>query len=434
MAPEHVTHDPGALAWVLDWVDDRFGPLRSLGGTLLEPPDPAWWLYSCRLARTPPGTLFRHDEASAGGASTSPEEALRRTLGEAVERYSGLTSHLYADLITAPLQASELAGRLPVCALDEPCLPSFRGIAPDTLLTQVRVQRLADGVDALLPAAYVHLGFHAPTGEPPVTMPISTGLAFHPDRDHALWSGLCEVAERDAMMLMWWTRRPAPEIRCDLGDVPPPLAARLDRLRRVRLTARFFDISTDFRVPTVFCVLVSEEYPRLVAGASCRIGAASACAKALDEAVAVRRLLRHGDAPELPSLEQFDWVHRLEEHARLYADARMEHAFDFLLQPSRTITLDAFSAGPWWQEPYGHLALRDRATHLASLGLTVLWADVTAPEVAGNGHAVKVVVPEMVPLSQAHRARWLATPRLVRAAGASAASTTVMNPHPHPFA
>ena len=153
--------------------------------------------------------------------------------------------------------------------------------------------RLSDGECVYVPAGYVHLAFH-PQHEPMLTTPISTGLAFDPAVETAIWRGLCEVAERDAMMLTWWQRRPAPEIdmragSCSAAGLPAALADRLDRLERVKLTARFFDITTDFNVPTVFCVLSGSAFPYRIVGACCREDLGAACIKALDEAVAVRR-------------------------------------------------------------------------------------------------------------------------------------------------
>jgi hypothetical protein len=68
------------------------------------------------------------------------------------------------------------------------------------------------------------------------------------------------------------------------------------------------------------------------------------------------------------------------------------------------------------------------------MGLNVLWTDITAPEATGLGHVIKVIVPEMVPLTQDHNVRWLGTPRLLGASGLKQATTAAFNPFPHPFA
>jgi ribosomal protein S12 methylthiotransferase accessory factor YcaO len=67
-------------------------------------------------------------------------------------------------------------------------------------------------------------------------------------------------------MLMWWLRRASPEIVTRDSDVPLALYDRLRRVAEVDLIVRFFDISTDFRVPTVFCILIGEEFSLLYHG------------------------------------------------------------------------------------------------------------------------------------------------------------------------
>ena len=74
------------------------------------------------------------------------------------------------------------------------------------------------------------------------------------------------------------------------------------------------------------------------------------------------------------------------------------------------------------------------ALELEGLGLTVLWHDVTAPELVGIGHVVKVVVPQMVPLSIRHDVRWLGTGALLAAAGLEKPRAADFNPIPHPLA
>src|SRR5262249_26249979 len=155
------------------------------------------------------------------------------------------------------------------------------------------------------PAGFVHLGFWPEPPEVPVTLPISTGLAFDRSIEGAIWKGLCEVAERDAMMLNWWLRRPAPEIDFGMGDLPEGLGDRLERVACVNLEARFFDITTDFRVPTVFCIVTGDNYPKLVVGASCTTDPIAACAKALDEAISARVMLGRRGGFHPPSRENF---------------------------------------------------------------------------------------------------------------------------------
>jgi ribosomal protein S12 methylthiotransferase accessory factor len=414
------------------WVDSRFGPVRELSSFRLAGPDPSWWVDTCSLARLPTGAWQGEQHVGAAGTSTDPDEAFRRAAGELLERYSALNARIAGRPM---LPDAGLSTRFPRCADDEPCPTSFRGIEPGLALTHVPVLRLSDGEALWVPAGYVHLGFFPRPPEPPVTLPISTGLAFHPSLAAAIWSGLCEVAERDALMLTWWLRRPPAEIDCGGAAVPEPLVDRLERMAAVHLRARLFDITTDFRVPAVACIVTGDRFPHAVMGVACRSDPTTACTKALDEAVSARVAVRGLDRFQVPSHETFDWVEQLDHHSLLYADGTMGHALDFMWSSTRPkVAFASFADGPWWAPPPDLAELAAFAGRAEERGWTVLWTDVTTPDVAAFGRVVKVVVPEMVPLSQSHRARWLATPRLVSAAGLEAGSGGAFNPFPHPFA
>ena len=422
-----------ALEGVLEWVDSRFGPLYDFCLRRLPPPEPAWWCSTCQLARAPAGAHFTEVPAGASGCSTSPAEAQARMLGEALERYSGF--HAADRLQTASLPPSDALGELkfPLCHADEPCSPSLRGMGLDHPIPHVHLHHLADERPAWIPAAYVDLSYRARLGESAVTYPISTGLAFHSDLHQAVWGGLCEVAERDATMIMWWCRKQPVRIRCDTRGTPAQIQDRLHRLRRVGMTAGLFEISTDFPAPVVVCVLRAEQYPYLTLGSCCHSDPVVACVKSLDEAVMVRQ---RGGSPVavVPSVERFDWVQSWDDHVRLYADRRMLQHLGFLLDTRRTQTYEEFAGRGWEPAPPSLDGVRGIARRLQSAGLTVIWAEVTAPEVRPFGHVIRVVVPQMVPLSATHQVRWLGTARLWQAACLRSAALSDFNPYPHPFA
>jgi ribosomal protein S12 methylthiotransferase accessory factor len=421
-----------AIEGALEWVDARFGPFHDFRLRRLPLPEPAWWCSTCQLARAPAGALFTEVPAGASGCSTSPAEAQARMLGEALERYSGF--HAADRLQSAQLLPSDALGELnfPVCHADEPCLPSLRGMGLDHPIPHFRLHHLADERPAWIPAAYVDLSFRARPGEPVVTYPISTGLAFHTDLHEAVWSGLCEVAERDATMIMWWCRKQPTRIRCDTPGTPAQIQDRLHRLRRAGMTADILEVCTSFPAPVVVCILRAAHYPYLTFGSCCHSDPLVASLKSLDEAVMVRQ--RGGPAAGVPSVDGFDWVHSWGDHVRLYADRRMWRHLDFLLDTRRTQSYEEFAGRGWVPAPRGIEAVRGAARRLQSDGLTVIWAEITAPEVRPFGHVVRVVVPQMVPLSATHQVRWLGTARLWQMAGFRSAALSDFNPYPHPFA
>ena len=321
--------DPGRLRPVLDWVDSRFGPIRSLAALRPGFQSLSWYIFAIELARVPPGSLFARSPFTAAGASIDSIEALQKALGEAVERYSGLSA-IEPQSVSMRQSEGELYGRFPVCASDEQCPATLRGVEPEVPITHAPMHRLADGRPVLVPAGSVHLNFRA-KDEPMLVPPISTGLAFHHDVAEAVLAGLCEVIERDAIMLMWWTRSPSPMIRLDGNDIPCSIADRIARLESAGLSFQLFDITSDLKIPTVFCVIKNDRYPYVVVGAGCSRNPVSACAKAMDEAASLIVNLRKRVPKDLPSLTEFSWVRKLEDHAALFASGRLPpDSIDFL--------------------------------------------------------------------------------------------------------
>lgn len=420
------------LSSLLARSDARFGPFGEVRRTRLGGTEPPWWYCSVPLARSPIGSRFSPDPVASAGTSIDPNEAMQRAIGEAVERYSALNAEIDGRLM--PLHP-EIAHRLPICAPDEPCPPSLRNRRLDVPVTHVAVRDLAADRELPFPAGFVHLNFWPQPAEPLIALPISTGLAFSRDLPRAIWTGLCEVIERDALMQLWWSRSGSREIVCEVADLPGDLADRLERFACAGLYPRFFDMTTEVRVPSVFCVVSSDSYPHLVVSASCRGDPAAACAKALDEIVAMRLALSRPHTQLEPDRVPAE-VHRLEDHARLYAGGAGAEAFNFLLENPALppISFQTFVDGDWWDSCSDMSELAYFARRLRDLGLTVLWTEVTAPEMADAGWVVKVVVPEMVPLSPDDRVRWLGTRRLLSRMGATEASISLVNPYPHPFA
>lgn len=428
-----VVHESGELAGVLDWVDTRFGPITELAAIPLGPPEPRWWVYSIALARSPVGSWSSPYHIGAAGASIDPDEALQRALGEAVERYSAFDS---AHSVT-PIQECLTfpRDRLPLCAPFEQSNSGLEEEGSDPF-GLAAVRKLSDDSEVLLPFSLVHLSLPPPVRKARIVLPMSTGLAFSTVWDTAIWRGICEVAERDALMLAWWLRRSVPEI--DTGtEIPESVRARTTRLRAVSLTPRLFDMTTDgILAPAVLCVLTSSDYPYATVGAGCHEDPDRACAKALDEAVSIRVSLRWDKwEREIPSTSTFDWVERLEHHMLLYAGWEGSPALDFLLRGrNQTVPYAAFAARYRACPPRTRRELVEFARNLESEGLTVCWADVTAPEARRFGTTVKVVIPEMLPMSDAHSTRYLATPRLLDLANLDVPDQACFNPYPHPFA
>jgi ribosomal protein S12 methylthiotransferase accessory factor len=413
-------------------IDSRFGPIVQAQKMRIGDGEPLWWLATSQLARHPVGNIFTESPASGAGTSLDVAEAVGRAIGEALERYCGLNWHL--DLIAAKPRETSLFGRWPRCAPDEPATGISREIGPDDRLTFVRGQRVVDDRVHLVPAGFAAMGFEPVPPEPVVAFPISTGLAFHPLRCIAIWNALCEVIERDAVMSAWWIHRPLREI--DMADAPRIVTSRLRRLDACGMNARIFDITTELGVPTVFCVLTSDRYPRLVVSAATKASPALACAKALDEVVSMRVALRSehdGADPDGADLSRAE-PDTLLDHARYYASGSDHPAFDFIAPGAAERCSYPEFAARQIAQPEDDVTLRRAISLIEQQDVTVLWVDLTTPDVYPMGTVARVVIPEAVPLSPRDDTRWLATKRLLLRSGTAHPSRAAFTPHPHPFA
>ena len=426
------SHDPGPLAPAIDWVDARFGPIRGLRGSQHAP---GWWIYCCEITR-PLAAVFSDIEAEAYGASIDGSEALRKALGEAVERYIAYNSFANAELQMILAKDSPTAHLFPRCLPDEPCPAAFKELPADALLTHVPMERLVDGSRIWVPGAYVHLRFVPAEKEPAITHQVSTGIAFHGDVCSAIWHGLCEVAERDAIMSFWWNRTQIPRLTMDAQSVPGALADRLLKLKNANLTVHLFDMTTDFNVPSVFCLLEGSRRPYFAAGAACSADPYAACRKAIDEALMIGNpAAAQPDTSPVKSFDDYSWVQSFDDHKVLYANWQGAPALKFLLDSnSNEISLDDFAHRQWWRAPVNMADLRDLAKILESQDLTVLWSDITTDDAAHMGHCVRVTVPQMIPLSVQHSTRWLGCERLNRLSRDRKPTVSNFNSFPHPFA
>ena len=141
-------------------------------------------------------------------------------------------------------------------------------------------------------------------------------------------------------------------------------------------------------------------------GAS-RLSLTSAAARALEEASSLRVVLgwQEGfDAQELLA----GGACSPEAFGALYADAPDSDAFRFALEaPESLRPTPQLNAA----DPLGSLVAR-----LADHGMEVLAVDLTLPEVRECGIVVvRVLVPELQPISFAHGVRYLASSRLYHA-------------------
>jgi ribosomal protein S12 methylthiotransferase accessory factor len=378
------------------------------------------------------------------GSGTSREAALAAALGEAVERYSASCPPQPGDLVVG--SASELGDEAVAPArfalfsgeqYEDDRFP-YRPFTETTRVVWTRGWALPGGEPVLLPAQLVYLS--DAYGAEPVRIASSTsnGLACHATPEKAVLSGLLELVERDAFMIVWSNRLSLPRLSWDFDEELRVFEAAY--LAPVGLRYAAVDLSCFWDVPIALGVVATDEPEKgaLGVGACAAPTIQQAVRKALDEACRVQAwasdLLARDPgrefAPDASDVRDFD------DHVRYYADRRRARAAGFL--DACAETRDVSQVEPLAGESPTALirALTDR---LRERGVSSYAADVTAPDVRVAGLTVaRVLAPELCALDADHRARFLGGRRRYEAAfelglTGRPLEPADLNPAPHPF-
>jgi ribosomal protein S12 methylthiotransferase accessory factor len=376
------------------------------------------------------------DGLGGAGSDRGAELAWVRAVAEALERYA-MCVHEPGDFVVAA--ANELGGealdldripRLSDAEYRNPKCP-LRPVDKRRRIRWVRAFSLTHRRDVFVPAALTHL-YLRPWDAERFWMPISTGVAAHTDLRQAIASGICEVVERDAIALTWLCRLPLPRLELDAA-LSPAAAALVRTVSRSQIRQLLFDATTDVGVPTVYTIQLRDGDPVCAQLVNCvtDLDAIAAVGKAMRETTAARSAFRQ--SKPIPEDVQ-DFYHL--EHGALYCgrpSARRE--FDFLLEGKQTSPLSGLSGGTSQDtaSQVEHLVRQ-----LAGQGREVILVDLTTDELRDVGlWVVRAIIPELVPMSAVHAARFLGMPRIYQYAsnylGHNFGEEHV-NPCPQPFA
>ena len=387
----------------------------------------------------PDGGDVRATVMGGAGADVDAEQSWIRAVVEGAERYSTMV-YSPSDFVVAP--ASELGPAaldlhtIPCCSDDEYSDPSCPLHPPDldSPIRWVRGVSLVHGGERLVPAVMTHL-YLKPWPAERFWLPISTGVAAHTHLKPALAAAICESIERDALALTWLLRLPLARIE-STSTRSQSLDTLLDRLAQSTVRHHALDATSDVGVPTVMAVQVTEGHPhcRIFMSCATAVDAEIAFAKAIREASPARAVLE--SAPPCPA-DVRDFC-EVTHGASYYGRGGGPDDFSFLLDTQTTTRL----------ADVGDRALRAPGTkqsqeldrliaRLRSLRMEAIAVDLTADEVRDAGlWVVRVIVPDLVPISFIHRARYLGTSRLREQARRcqEAGQATEINPNPLPFA
>lgn len=325
------------------------------------------------------------------GVSPDPQEARLAAVAEAVERYASTSTVSEESLGRARFidlggDAVDPMDFALLSAAQYRLLPGLEPLRRDKQIDWCRAFSLSRGETSLVPAALAHLALarRPPNDFLPETT--TTGVACHVSLPHALLGGLCEVFERDALMVAWANRLP----HTRLDPIGTPVEELLDT-SFAGCDARFllFQVPTDIPFPVILALAESAGHPPHAAvGAACRPDAVSAARRALLEASQVLSRLVSRPPPRPERIRSFA------DHAALYAFPREAALLRAVLGDGGQRGLSDVPAVPgrWVEARLDH-----GLAWLGTVGLEAHVVELTTPDIAPTGYRVlRLLVPGMV--------------------------------------
>jgi ribosomal protein S12 methylthiotransferase accessory factor len=442
LRPVRPTPVPAALTRLRSFVSPLSGVVRATAETLAAPDEHRLISIGCELADGTP-TIGSPLESYTGSEHWLREAAEAAAIGEALERYAGSyvpTERLVvtsADELGPAAVEPERFALFSTAQHRKPSFP-FRPFRRDTVVSWVEGFSIPDGERAYLPAQLVYMPWRRQElAEARIGHATSSGLACAATVEEAVLTGLLELIERDAFMLVWHNRLSLPLLDWS-GDVD---LLRLDQryFAPTGLCYSAVDLSVFLDVPTVLGVVhgAAGRLGALGVGAASAPTVGVAWRKALAEAFSVQRWVRD-QAYEQPDrlAGPAAGIRTFDDHTLYYAGTERARRAAFLDASAerRPTAVIAPLEGDNVLELIEGVARR-----LAERGVTAYAVDVTSPDVRSGGlRVVRAVVPELCPLDVVEGARFLGGRRMYEAAfDAGLVSRRLepadLNPDPHPF-
>jgi ribosomal protein S12 methylthiotransferase accessory factor len=428
------------------YVDEHSGLIRALNG----------WDEGA-LVVTSASVVFRSGRTESGYGRAASFRASRLTaLLEALERYGNAPSRRtavtasYAQVSDRALDPRTL-GLHPPEQYEQPGF-HYQPFSPEVPYRWVWGWSFARSEPVLVPelCAYYGAPHHGEHGHGFV-FEISNGCALGSCLEEAILYGLLEVAERDAFLLTWYARLPAPAI--DLATSRDSAVRLLAAAIRAETgyQVRAFDITVEQGIPCVWVVAVNPHQdgrPALFCTAGSHPDPERAVRNALTElgpglGGIIRGYAQDGRAARARQMAADSaLVREMADHSLLYADPVAASRLDFLLRSQRVWKVE--DVGRPDRGGFASDDLRDNLLEAVGRytdhGMDVIVVDQTAPEHrAGGFSCAKVLIPGTLSMTFGHQYRRVeGLPRLYQVPQLlgyrdQPLPPDEVNTHPHPF-
>ncbi|NDZ78803.1 hypothetical protein G3I19_09745 [Streptomyces sp. SID10853] len=263
-----------------------------------------------------PGT---QDSISAGGKGFTLFDMFASSAGETVERVIGSLrgtggaeqrSGTYDELRRAGVPCMH-PDRIPLFSAAQYARPDFvyEPFTTGTPLSWTRGSHLVSGEEVWVPSQLVELVHLAEPGEASIGYGSSGGLSSHVTREAAIYHGVREIVERDALNLRWYLRVPPERVTVTTAPRGHRLRTLLAELAVQNEPVDLLYHSLDITEIPVFTAVRVEPWRHrfgFCAGAGADLDAETALSEAIGEFGQSERILRSSFlAPDRPVSQLF---------------------------------------------------------------------------------------------------------------------------------
>ncbi len=406
-------------------------------------------------ARVPVGLRQSLYRSNGSGRTLNVQAAEITAVTEALERYAGLAPcgkrtvvrASYRQLGDEALDPTSLG----LHSEAQYALPGYRyqRYHHDLTLSWVWGYSFGRQRPLLVPERYAYYGIrHREPADRSFVSENSNGCALGGCLEEAILYGLLEVAERDAFLLTWYARLPAPrvEVASLRGRTTALIIERIEHT--TGHTIHVFNTTMEQRIPCVWVMAVDEQdradQPKAVCAAGAHLDPERALEGALLELARLLQRAHHQYRDDrdriLAMVADPSQVREMADHAPLYYAPESFERLSFLVNtPRRQTFTESFRDR---HVPSEDLTadLHEAIERYLDTGLDVIVVDQTGPEHALEQFAcAKVIVPGTLPMVFGYdHQRIHGLQRLYRVGyelGYHPRSLThaELNPHPHPF-
>ncbi|TXH02069.1 MAG: hypothetical protein E6R05_04700 [Candidatus Moraniibacteriota bacterium] len=385
------------------------GIIASWTRTSQRPDVPPMVQFAIQLSpiQIPPGRQFSVTGSAGGGTGYTADEALLKSIAEALERYSLSVidfSHMvigsYRDL--GPRRAIQPEQFCPFSQnqIEQPEFARHR-ISQDIVFGWVKSKELVTHTERFIPAQTVYLSYGTAFPEDPVFLGASTnGAAAGSSYDAALYRALCEAIERDGLLIFWLNTLAPPRINLESITIPK-VQEQIAILKKYKFNLTILDITTDLNLPS-FAAVLTDSFGEIAVSISAV--ADFDIPRAFEKLMLEILKFPHFKKIEREGLSKVNSVYNnaassidtIADRRGLWSSQTMRPRIDFFLNgPVKSYReLQSPIRGGSYREKNQYIVKM-----LAQKQYSCFVVDVTASEARDAGLiVVKVVIPDLVPL------------------------------------